>query len=220
MVVLWCTVHISSRCPHTFRSSQHNPRRVIVPLLYAVLTLLHRSQRPALHISVFRPALPPPGIPSTRTFVLPYCVFANHHRRLLLIAVKWLKNCWQLIRLFPPHLKPARWLHFAADQSVLQPRRASIMYPHSWTADLFTLHLEVLKALNNLSTHMKRGGAKLKKKGKNILTWTRNTNESLSVWTSAPHSPPLESLFNYRLTHLMFSGLFSLFPSCSVTFVQ
>lgn len=93
MVVLWCTVHISSRCPHTFRYSQHNPHRVIVPLLYTVLTLLHRSQRPALHISVFRPALPPPGIPSTRTFVLPYCVFANHHRRLLLIAVKWLKNC-------------------------------------------------------------------------------------------------------------------------------
>lgn len=180
MIVLWCTVHISSPCPHTFRYPLHDPHRAIVPLFARVHCFNSAS---SITEALFRYF----SVPSVKnpkhthiSFAL-HCEFASHHRRLLLIAVKWLKNCWQFIRLFPPHLKTACWLLLTADQSVLQSRRASIKYPHSWTADLFTLHLEVLKALNNLSTHMKRGGAKLKKKkGENILTWTRNINESLS----------------------------------------
>lgn len=49
--VLWCTVHISSPRPHTFRDSLHKPpRSYCATFCDTVLTVRHRSQRPALDI--------------------------------------------------------------------------------------------------------------------------------------------------------------------------
>lgn len=66
MIVLWCTVHISSPCPHTFRYSLHNPHRAIVPLFATVNRYNPASS--ITDISAFGPAWRPPGIPNTRTF--------------------------------------------------------------------------------------------------------------------------------------------------------